>query len=160
MKFSPHFIPKDSIDFIAFVLVGSAQVTVLLLVPYFLTLLITKSALVAFIPPVLIYACFALFSVRSVFLDEAGIKFSRTLGTPKFLRWDEIQEVTPVSRSELILHGWLWPLLPAREMTPTLSSTGHFRISWAKGYCYYPPADAELFKSTVNEHLTARILKS
>jgi hypothetical protein len=153
MKFRPRLLPRDLLDLAAFISVGFAQLTALLVIPYFLFLFLTKSPLVALLAPISLYGLFALYSVRFILVDATGIKFARILGKPKLLTWSEIKEVSLVSRGELIVHGWLWPLLPAREMTPCLSSQGHYRISWGKDCCYYPPADVELFKSVVAEHL-------
>jgi hypothetical protein len=95
----------------------------------------------------------ALYSVASIAVNDRGIVFSRIFGNPKFLAWQDIKEIAPASRRELILHGWLWPLLPAREMTPSLTSMGHYRIAWTKGWCYFPPQDAESFLRLVAGHL-------
>ena len=153
MKFSPRLLPRDVLDLVAFIFVGLVQVTALLVIPFLAVHFFTQSTLLALLAPILLYGLFALYSVRFVVIDADGITFSRILGRPKSLNWGEVKEISLASRGELILHGWLWPLLPAREMTPCLSSLGHYRISWKEGYCYYPPADIELFRSAIREHL-------
>lgn len=126
---------------------------VLFVLPYVAALFLTGSWEWAFLAPLCVYAVFMLFSVWSISIDESGITFSRFWGRPKKLSWNEVQDISLAPRRELIWHGWLWPLLPAREMTASLSSVGHYRISWAKGYCYYPPADQELFEKLVAQYL-------
>jgi hypothetical protein len=92
--------------------------------------------------------------VRSITVDEAGIQFQRLLGYPKSLSRISILSVEEVTRRELVLHGWLWPLFPSRDMTPSLSAKHHFRIRWKDGFCYFPPKDVEQFKNEI-----AKIMK-
>jgi hypothetical protein len=96
---------------------------------------------------------FVLFSVSKVSISSAGIRFFRYFGAPKILEWSEIEDIEQVSRGELVLKGWLWPLFPAREMTPSLTSTGHIRIRYGKKFVYFPPKDIAAFEQSVDEHM-------
>jgi hypothetical protein len=106
----------------------------------------------------LMYVAFLLFVVRDIRVSENGIEFRRILGSPKQLRWESISSIGPASANEVIIHGWLWPLLPAREMTPSLTSRGHYRINFEGGHVYYPPRDKQLFESLVHPRLRSNKL--
>jgi hypothetical protein len=153
MKFAPRFYPRNLADGLLCCAVFLVQALGLFVVPAALVYLLTSSSWLALLTPVLVYVIFMLFSVWSVSLSEEGIRFNRILGTPKLLRWKEVLDVSPAPQKELILNGWLWPLLPAREMTACLSSIGHYRIRWESGFCYFPPADEMSFAKCIEEHL-------
>lgn len=86
-----------------------------------------------------------LFVVWQLRCDEEGLEFVRALGNPGKILWSEIESIEPPSPDEVMLQGWLWPRFPMREMTPTLTSVGHYRIRWAGGVAYFPPRDARQF---------------
>lgn len=153
MKFLARFLPRDFFDLAVSILVGSIQAAALFVLPFLMAFFIAKSVLMALLAPIIIYGIFTLYSVRFVMVDAKGITFSRMLGYSKFLAWPEVKNICLAPRRELIWHGWLWPLLPAREMTTSLSSLGHYRISWNGGYCYFPPKDTQLFEAAVSGHL-------
>src|SRR5205823_4800031 len=81
------------------------------------------------------YGFFLLFMVRRLSVASDGLHFHRVLGSPKFLAWERISSVAVAPRTELILRGWLWPLFPSREITPSLSALQHYRITWDTGFC-------------------------
>jgi hypothetical protein len=103
--------------------------------------------------PAFILVVLLAFTVWSITLTAQGIHFHRLLGTPKFLPWTSVHSVEIVPRRELIFRGWLWPLFPAREMTASLTSLQHYRITWRDGFCYYPPADTRAFERYVSLQL-------
>jgi hypothetical protein len=109
------------------------------------------SALCAALAYLLFYSLGLTFTVWSLQLSVDGIRFMRLLGNPKMLRWTEIIDISEASRKEVVVRGWLWPLFPAREMTPCLSALRHFRIRWHFGYRYFPPADADTFLQMIDE---------
>jgi hypothetical protein len=155
--FRPRFWPRGLWDLSITIIIGiSLQFVGLFIVPAAVALFVFGSAKAALLAALLVYVAFLLLSVWSVSLSHEGIRFKRVLGGPKLIPWSELTSVTEVSRSELISRGWLWPLIPAREMTACLSSLGHYKIAWRGGFCYYPPADAPAFESTVNAFLIAR----
>jgi len=169
MTIKPHILPKDGVDWVImpalvfpiqalglFILPGVTIFTIFMLVlsgRILPPLPLIYSMLLGLITPVIVYIIFLMFTVWSINVSEKGITFYRFLGFPKKLRWDLINDISPASRIEVIQRGWLWPLLPAREMTPTLSSLGHYRISWDGGYCYFPPSSAKIFEAEVNKYI-------
>ena len=88
---------------------------------------------------------FNLHCISQTSLDATGIHFKRVLGTPKTLLWSEITSVREASSAEVVFSGWLWPFFPAREMTPSLTTIGHFRIQFADRWVYFPPKEPEKF---------------
>ena len=102
------------------------------------------------------YGFALLFMVRRLTVSSDGLRFHRVLGSPKFLAWERISSVAIAPRNELILRGWLWPLFPSRESTPSLSALKHYRITWDGGFCYYPPARTEDFEQYVVTKLQTR----
>ena len=171
MTLKPHFLPKNIADAAIGLMVFSIQSIGLLLLPGVIVFLavflglsgrvlqsynLAYSILFGFLAPCIVYLAFLMFTVWSIDISKDGIYFYRLLGCPKKLSWDSITDVSLAPRGELILKGWLWPLLPAREMTPTLSSLGHNRISWDKGNCYFPPADGQAFECEVNKHIRTK----
>jgi hypothetical protein len=115
--------------------------------------LISGSWKIGLAVPAALYLVFLGFSVSSLSLSPEGVRFHRLFGSPKFLPWSAVRSVEVAPRWELITKGWLWPLFPCREMTASFTSLRHYRISWAGGFCYYPPADAETFEEYVSRHL-------
>ena len=67
------------------------------------------------------------------------------LGSPGKIPWADVESIEPASPDEVVVHGWLWPRFPMREMTPTLTSVGHYRIRWQGGAAYFPPRDVQQF---------------
>ena len=159
----PRILPRDFVDFCLSLAVGLFQTTLLFGIPALLAFLaslsfglgVLISLCIGFVASFLAYCFFLLFVVRRLTVTVDGLRFHRVLGSPKFLTWDTISSVTVTPRSELILRGWLWPLFPSREMTPSLSSLQHYRISWDADFCYYPPAQSEVFE----QHVVAKIQK-
>jgi hypothetical protein len=155
MKIKPRFLPRDLLDILIGLPVGALQVGVLLILPSVLAALLLNPLVGVLTYPV-IYTVWLLFSVRSITVDVNGIAFHRVFGSPKHLRREEIVSVEEAPRREVVLCGWLWPLFPAREMTPSLSALHHFRIRWAGGYCYFPPKDVAAFPTLITEMMKGR----
>ena len=139
---APRILPRGLVDFAISSVVGVFQTFILFGAPAAIAFFLTGSTAITFGTFCVAYVFFLLFCVRHISLGEDGIKFHRLLGTPKFLPWSRITSISPASRRELILRGWLWPIFPAREMTASLTSLNHYRIAWVDGFCYYPPRDA------------------
>jgi hypothetical protein len=156
-KIRPRMAPRDGADVLLGLFVtGLFQILLLGVLPSVLAYLLTDSVLWAFGTYMVCYVAVLSFVVWSVRLSARGIHFIRLLGSPRFLPWEEVTDVAEASRRELVIYGCLWPPFPAREMTPTLSLLGHFRIRWRNGWCYYPPRDAEVFKRLVDEYRGGR----
>lgn len=122
--------------------------------PALLAFFLTHSLGIAFLAFCVAYGIALLFMVRRLTITSDGLRFHRILGSPKFIQWDRISSIAVAPRSELILRGWLWPLFPSREITPSLSVLRHYRITWDFGFCYYPPAHTEDFE----QHVVTRLL--
>jgi hypothetical protein len=154
IRFKPHVSPRDFADLcIGLFLVLPLQLLGLLVLPGTLIFFVTSSWWLVTAGLVIIGAVFYCFTVSSVTLSPDGMRFHRLIGTPKFLPWSAVRSLEVAPRWELIVKGWLWPLLPAREMTTSMTSLHHFRISWDGGFCYFPPADAEAFEKYAANYL-------
>lgn len=149
----PRFRPRNAGDaLLSVVVIVPYQLTVLFILPSLVAYLLTRSIPAAVGAPTVIYVVFLAFTVTNLTISAEGLRFHRRLGFPKLLPWADITSIELASQRELVLKGWLWPLLPAREMTPSLSSIGHYRISWVGGFCYYPPRDAEQFEKRIHAY--------
>jgi hypothetical protein len=154
VRISPRIISRGFSDFCIVSFVAfPVLLLALFIVPGVVAYLLSGSRLVGVVIAVAIYLVFLSFSVWSMSVSPEGIRFHRWLGSPKFLPWSRINAIAVAPRRELILRGWFWPLLPAREMTASLTSLQHYRINWDTGFCYYPPADPSLFEEHVSKHL-------
>lgn len=149
-------MPRDLIDLALTLIVCPVQLGFLFVLPSYLVFLITNSRQFALLLFFVVYLIFLLFSVWGLGLSSEGIRFKRLLGSPKFVPWQDILSIEEAPRWELIRKGWLWPLFPAREMTASLSSIGHYRISWHDGFCYFPPADNLYFEHYVSQYQSQR----
>lgn len=150
-SFTPRVAPRDALDAIISLAIGTFQIVILFVLPGALVHALTDSTTLTVVTVVLLYLAFALYSVTKVELSLDGIRFVRVLGDPRFLPWSEISALVEAPRSELILHGWLWPLVLPREMSPSCTSLGHFRIQFGKRFVYFPPSDPQLFQAAVDQ---------
>jgi hypothetical protein len=92
----------------------------------------------------LVVATVVLTVVHWMRIDERGITLGRRVGR-KFVAWEDVTEIRPATRREVVVDGWLWPPVPPREATRCLSSIGHYRIDHRGGHFYFPPADEHQF---------------
>jgi hypothetical protein len=145
----PRILPRDLIDVCLGLPIGIFLTIVLFGIPALIALYVTGSFGAAVFTYCTTFGVFMLFVVSRLTVKADGLHFHRILGSPKFLSWDRITSVEIASRKELILSGWLWPLFPPREMSPSLSALQNYRITWDGGYCYYPPAHIEDFERHV-----------
>jgi hypothetical protein len=150
IHFRPRLWSRNAADFgLVWFVVAPLVLGLVFGLPAGLAYLVTGS------PPVTlgvltgVYLLYVAFSVRGVTVSPEGIRFHRWLGNPRLLPWGEIRSIAIAPPAELIRQGWLWPLFPSREMTASLTTIGHYRITWGAGYCYYPPADAAGFEAAV-----------
>jgi hypothetical protein len=150
----PRILPRTLDDFVFSVLIASIQITCLFLIPAAITFFLSGLLWLAILVCTFVYLLFLLFSVWTMSLSSNGIKFKRLLGSPRFIAWKDVVAIDKVSRWELIYKGWLWPMFPAREMTASMSSLGHYRICWHGGFCYYPPKDCVTFERHVSWYLS------
>ena len=154
IRMKPQLMSRDLVDFcIVWFIAFPILLLELIGAPGLIAFLVTGSWNVTALVAIGIYLAFQGFAVSAITLSPEGIRFHRLLGSPEFLSWSTVQSVEIAPRWELITKGWLWPVLPCREMTASFTSLGHYRISWSGGYCYYPPADAAAFESYVSAYL-------
>jgi hypothetical protein len=146
----PRIWPRSVLDFcIVMFLIAPILIFVLFVVPSLIAFLLTGSLEITLLIFLLIYVAYLCFTVWSITLDAEGIRFHRLIGRPKFLPWSSVLEIEVAPRWEMICCGQLWPRFPPLEMTASLATTHHYRISWRSGYCYYPPVDPAAFESVV-----------
>lgn len=93
-----------------------------------------------------------LYAVPAIEMDAGGITFRRLIGSPRFLPWEKVTSIRRAERAEVVLRGWLVPPIPPRGASLSLTSMGHYRIDWARGSCYFPPADERLFLEQVERN--------
>ena len=157
LRVSPRILPRDFADFCIVAFIASpVLIGALFAVPAIIAFMLTRSTLVAFLTAMALYVVFLLFSVSRLTLSPEGIRFHRVLGSPKFLPWSRIVSVSEAPRWQLILQGWFWPLFPAREMTASFSSVGHYRIQWDSGFCFFPPEYPGVFEQYVHQRVQNR----
>lgn len=161
-SFAPRFAPRNLADAVISVAIGLLQIAVLFVLPGVLVYAATGGGSLGLMTGLVLYWVFVLFSVSKVEVGSAGIRFKRLLGGPRFLPWSTITGVAEAPRRELIVHGWLWPLLPPREMSPSCTSLGHYRIGYGERFVYFAPSDAAAFLAAVERFstLSARVESS
>lgn len=140
----PHTPPRDARDaFISVVTLLLIAAGATLLSYALLSTLFSGyvAAIIALILVAGLIAALALFTVSALELDDAGIRFRRLIGKPRFLAWESLTGVRRAERAEVVLRGWLLPPIPPRGAALTLTSLGHYRFDWDGGYCFFPPAD-------------------
>jgi hypothetical protein len=147
--FKPKFWPDNLIDCTVCLSVLFVQVVFLFAAPAIIIGLLFSSSWTAVLSFCGLWFGFTLFAVKALDVTESGIKFVRTFGSPKFLPWDQIEEISDAKPVEVVWKGQLWPLFPAREMAPCLSCRGHFKIATASQISYFPPKDAAAFRQAV-----------
>jgi len=149
----PRLTPRNLSDALLSTAIGSIQIVVLFLLPAWLVYVWTGSMAVAGGVALASYGIFGLFSVTALQVDQTGIKLKRILGSPKSVPWSEVMQVREAPRWELIVNGWLWPLFPSRELTPSYTSIGHFRFQYGDQYFFYPPLDIDELINALPAHL-------
>ncbi len=158
---NPRILPRNFADAALGLAVGLAEIFVVfaLLMPTAVTAIgvLTGSAIAAAITLGLLYLLLPvvvlLVTVWQLRIDAEGIEFVRALGSPKKIPWSSVTSIEEASQKEVVVRGWLTSF-PPREATTSLSSIGHYRISWQGGSAYFPPADVEHFLYAVH---TARV---
>jgi hypothetical protein len=156
-EFKPKLTTSGFGDFMAFFAVGAFQAAVMFVLPGYLTYTATGSEVSGWGVGIVLYGIFLLFSVSSVGISESGIHLKRVFGTPKEVPWGRVRGFIEANPREVIVLGWLWPLFPAREMTPCMSCKGHIRIQLDDGYFYYPPKAMSHFIDALEKYGAKRL---
>ena len=146
----PHGRPRDGFDYVVALLAAVPTLGQLYGAPGLLVYILTGSMTLSLIGAalggaLLVLFVVPLFTVRQLTIDAEGIYFQRVLGSPKTLRWSQIRRITPATRAEVVLWGWLLPPFPSRESTRCMSTRDQFRIDWGRRSCYFPPHDPAEF---------------
>lgn len=149
VTFPPRVATQDGLDALLAVLIGGLLTAILFGLPALIAFFVTHSVILASAVFIIFYLGYLAFSVWSISASDHGLRLHRLLGGPRLIPWSHITSIREVSRAEVILDGWFWPLFPPREFTPCLSSLGHFRIDYDGRHIYYPPRDADQFRRIV-----------
>ena len=151
-EFKPKITTSGFIDFVIFLTFGILQTVIMFALPGYLIFSVTGNEILGWASGAALYIVFTLFIVKSITISESGIDLKRMFGNPKSIPWDRVRGYIEVTPKEVIIFGWLWPLFPAREMTPCMSCKGHVRIQLDDGYFYYPPNDLHRFREALEKH--------
>lgn len=156
-EFKPKLTTTGLGDFMAFLAVGAFQTAAMLVLPGYVAYTVTNSETAGWGLGLVLYGVFMLFSVSSVTISESGIRLKRVFGAPKEVPWNRVRGFVEATPRVVIVFGWLWPLFPAREMTPCLSCKGHVRIQLDDGYFFYPPKTMSHFVDALEKHGAKRL---
>ncbi|TWU48683.1 hypothetical protein Poly51_45840 [Rubripirellula tenax] len=146
IKVAPLYL--DGFDLVA----GQLPGLIYLWIPAGLVGWLTSSFLFSLATVALVCGLIFLFTIRSLEISSAGLRFRRLFGHPRFLPWNRIVRITQATRQEVLIHGWTAPRFPPREVTTASTTKGHFRIEWNEGWLYFPPADPARFRQLVALH--------
>ena len=152
-RIEPKTQTDDGTDRAVSLVVLVIQFFVVSILPGYLIYFLTGNSYLSWGTGLIMLLAFAGQGVSALEVSEEGIRVSRLYGSPKFLPWSEVSQVEEVGRTEVVVFGWLWPPFPAREMTPSSSSVGHFRIRYRNGYFFYPPANPVHFMEVINKYI-------
>jgi hypothetical protein len=158
----PRILPRRLSDAALGLAIGLVQFfvfLVLMLIPTLAVGILTQNAIAAALTFMALFVftsiLILLFTVRHLRCDAEGLEFVRVLGTPKKLSWADVISIEEAPQAEVVLHGWLWPGIPPREATSSLTSLGHYRISWQGGTAYFPPNNVQQFLYAIHAATTA-----
>lgn len=157
LTFLPRVTPRNRMDALLSFGIALLQLFALFVFPALVCFWLTHSGLAALAIVFVFLIVFRLFVVDSVTVTPGGLRFARRLGNPTFLAWSAIVSVEEAPRAELIVRGWLWPLFPAREMTPSFTSHGHYRVVYAGGCVYFPPDEPLAFEAAIQRYLPSAV---
>lgn len=151
LRFPPQRRPRDPVDLLVALVVGSV------LTAPFLAAGVLASQRIGPLGGISVFFLsvhiLGRAMVRSLEVDEYGIRFVRQWGGPKRIPWSELEAMDEAPRGELIAKGWLWPPAPfAREMSSSSTSRGHLRFRWRGKVVYFAPQDLEAFREAVAVH--------
>ena len=126
--------------------------TIFIFLPAVVVGIVSHSILLGLLTFFSIYGSILSVMIWSVRVSEAGIRFVRLLGYPRFLSWDQMEKIEPVDRTEVILRGWLEPRFPPREITYSSSTRNHFIVAWSGNWLYFPPRNVRLFREFIRRY--------
>ncbi len=152
-KIKPRILPRSLPDFIFVFLVFIIQTIILYLIPSLIVLLITNNVIFVFATVFVIWMYFITGGVRYLIINDDGIFFKRILGNPNKILSEELESIEISNPLNTIVYGWLWPPLPAREMTYSLSSQQHVKFTYGKGkFVFFPPKNIADFYDVIEKY--------
>jgi len=147
-KINPRISPRNIIDLLILIPAFMIQSTILFFIPMVFVWYISGNILLSFFYLFFVWLYYAFGGVRYLVVDDKGIEFKRIIGSPKYIHWIDLESVEVSSPFNTIMLGWLWPPIPAREMTYSLSTFEHIQFTYNKGKkVFFPPNNtSELIK--------------
>lgn len=132
--------------------VALVQLLVFIGIPYLISTLFNKPEIIFISLISVVFVLFLSFSVFSLTISEEGIRLKRFMGHPKLISWSEFKGISRATPKEVIIFGWLWPIFPAREMSPSVGVSGHVKIHYNNKYCFFPPESIEAFEDAIEKY--------
>ncbi|MCO4747710.1 MAG: hypothetical protein KC912_23135 [Proteobacteria bacterium] len=148
----PDTSPRDPTDWLVAGVVMVLQQILLMGTPAMIAWSLTESVVLCVLAASAVLLFFGAHTVTHLEVSAKGIRFARLLGTPGWVEWDELTLIRPAGRAEVIWLGWLWPIYPPREASPSYSSQGHYRFEGPEGYAYFPPKDRAQFEAAIRKN--------
>lgn len=152
-KIKPRILPRNLLDLLILIPAFAIQTIMLFIAPMFIIYILSGNMGLVLVTFILIWGYFIFGGVRYLIVNENGIQFKRILGSPRTITWQELESIEVSSPLNTIVYGWLWPPIPAREMTYSFSAYEHIQFTYAGGKrVYFPPKQASEFVELVNEY--------
>jgi len=152
-KIKPRILPRSIFDILICIPIMLLQMLLLFIAPMLIIFLLSESLLLVLLAFLLVWGFFIFGGVRYLIVNEEGIRLKRVLGSPKFISWDNLESVEVSTPLNTIVYGWLWPPIPAREMTYSLSAYEHIQFTYGGGYrAFFPPKYTQELLSLVNKY--------
>lgn len=140
--------------------VVTVQMLLLFVAPMLIVFLVTESAILVLLLFLVVWGFFLLGGVRCLLIDENGILLRRVVGHPRFISWDDLESVEISSPLNTIVYGWLWPPIPAREMTYSLSALKHVQFRYGGGKrMFFPPRQTQELLDLICKHKAQALTK-
>lgn len=159
-KIKPRILPRSILDLLICLPAMTVQMLLLFVIPLIVIFLLTRNEILVISVFLLVWGFFLLGGVRYLLVDEKGILLRRVVGAPRFISWDDLESVEVSSPLNTIIHGWLWPPIPAREMTYSLSAHEHVQFTCAGGKrTFFPPKQTQELLSLVSNYKAQALTK-
>ena len=149
----PRVWPRNIFDLFICLPSFIIQILVLFVLPMLIVFMIFGNLLLTIFVVLAIWLYFVIGGVRYLSINDDGITFKRVLGSPKFVSWSELEGVEVSSPLNTIIFGWLWPPIPAREMTYSLSAFEHVQFTYSGGKrTFFPPMEVRGLMSLIEKY--------
>lgn len=159
-KIKPRILPRSILDILICMPAMIIQMLLVFAVPVLMVFLLTRSEILSLFVFLMVWGFFLLGGVRYLLIDESGISLKRVVGVPKFISWDDLESVEISSPFNTIIYGWLWPPVPAREMTYSLSAHEHVQFTYSGGKrTFFPPKHTQQLLDLIYDHKAKALTK-